>query len=1424
MRHVATVVGVASLGFQQPADAIRVFRETTSRKGKLSGSNVNYGGVAGRASAASETAVCDGSEIMTRSPSSSTSSRLENGGRDEEISKRASRKKSGTRDVEDLIPASSFLEVSAFSSAGLPLLGSGLAHRGSGPDTASSASILTRFFRSTVAATRNTKRALADGTKPVSFSRQEAEQDPSVNKKGCFKLTNETDVVFESKVATSDNRMNPEQCAQECELAQNLPSYAILYDGGSRCECAHDLEWTEIGWDENCESKCPNGDSCGGDDGYATVYWWHRCPDEDPLNNRCKCPHGNAPTGPECPEDGADMCLDCDRGYELNGETCEPVECVCSHGEASEAVDCPKHGANHCAKCFEYEGFHLNETTNACELNVCLCPGGEPATGVDCAKHGEETKCASCFDEQGFVLADKEKDIVNEVNGTRCMQRQCECKNGKGASGAECPMHGSAVCVSCDEDEGFKLDGDECIPRECRCAHGEAPIGKKCPKGRDEEGEYCSSCYEDEGYHMTKKIDICEVNECTCKNGEPSMGATCAKHDTEHCASCNVEGGFELNPKTNSTCRERVCTCGNGTAAVGVDCPETGSLMCTKCEPGYDLNEAGECLLRKCICELGEAATGTDCPTAGDEKCMKCKVEGFHLDDFKCLINECKCKGGGEAAMGADCPEHGMKKCSKCAPGFTKATIDDGDDRTSKCVENTCTCENGTGAVNTACPEHESPLCAQCDPGFDLGAGKCAFRVCECQNGKPAEGTKCPKEAFEKREEVCVSCNDTAGYFLDEAKKQCLLKECVCANGVGTVGPDCTKDGEEVCESCDVEAGFILNSRTRKCEQKVCTCEFGVGARGTNCYENATEMCASCDEGTDFMFGMGPPGFCVENECWCMSGVGAKGKDCPGFGVQVCTTCDEGMYLNDEKVCETKECTCENGIGTLGEECAENGAEECSKCAPGFELKGEGNAKKCVAKGCACENGVAATGPDCPRHDEEICESCNTGFHLDRDACVPNECNCPHGTPFRGEACPEDGKLKCQPDGCSDGYHFEESSGKCEANECTCPAHGEAANGAMCTEHGARMCTACDYGWKLNAETKLCSDFEPEYQGCYEDNGDRDLPARLGPWTGSVERKNWLKATPESCHIACHNYEYFSIQAGGECWCGNAVDFAKKNEHDCVPCKHDDTLTCGAGWRNSVYKHSPDVAFAGCFGTPDVDELRGLDGVTIYADDKFTFEKCYNRCGGKDAIFFAFLEGNKCVCSANAALVSKFEQLGDEQCLESPCESADAAATGTSDEWMCGGGSALSVYKYAGASECGRNGWKCVNGVAYHYGTPDSGDSEKRGPNKQCPTGATLAIVESDAQARFLRMMMGAKADFFVGPHDRSNEGAWMTADQNVLLKQKKYTPPWNAGEPNDWGKREDCAVILKNGKWNDDKCSNVEKGDRFFACSEREP
>ena len=59
-------------------------------------------------------------------------------------------------------------------------------------------------------------------------------------------------------------------------------------------------------------------------------------------------------------------------------------------------------------------------------------------------------------------------------------------------------------------------------------------------------------------------------------------------------------------------------------------------------------------------------------------------------------------------------------------------------------------------------------------------------------------------------------------------------------------------------------------------------------------------------------------------------------------------------------------------------------------------------------------------------------------------------------------------------------------------------------------------------------------------------------------------------------------------------------------------------------------------------------------------------------------------------------------------------------------------------------------------------------------------------------------------APFWIGASDQWTEGEWQTPEKKELPYFK-----WNRNEPNDFRTGEDCVAILKNGNWNDVRCSN---------------
>lgn len=93
------------------------------------------------------------------------------------------------------------------------------------------------------------------------------------------------------------------------------------------------------------------------------------------------------------------------------------------------------------------------------------------------------------------------------------------------------------------------------------------------------------------------------------------------------------------------------------------------------------------------------------------------------------------------------------------------------------------------------------------------------------------------------------------------------------------------------------------------------------------------------------------------------------------------------------------------------------------------------------------------------------------------------------------------------------------------------------------------------------------------YSGCYTDanpapNAYRTLPAKA--------MSDFSKMTVELCGTFCKGYNFFGIECGGECYCGNEIGKGSllKEDKDCgLTCPGDyKQLACGEGRRLSIYK------------------------------------------------------------------------------------------------------------------------------------------------------------------------------------------------------------------------------------------------------------
>jgi hypothetical protein len=170
--------------------------------------------------------------------------------------------------------------------------------------------------------------------------------------------------------------------------------------------------------------------------------------------------------------------------------------------------------------------------------------------------------------------------------------------------------------------------------------------------------------------------------------------------------------------------------------------------------------------------------------------------------------------------------------------------------------------------------------------------------------------------------------------------------------------------------------------------------------------------------------------------------------------------------------------------------------------------------------------------------------------------------------------------------------------------------------------------------------------------------------------------------TVEMCAEYCAPYQYFGVEYGRECYCGNtrAADSVAAPDADCsFACADDATEMCGAGMRYDLYinnaysSYNPSnsapagTPYLGCF----VDNgARILPGGVISADN-MTPAVCAANCAGYS--YFGTEWSRECYCGNIGPTEAAFESDCNMPCAGNSAE-------------MCGAGMRLSVYGPAGAA------------------------------------------------------------------------------------------------------------------------------------------
>lgn len=191
--------------------------------------------------------------------------------------------------------------------------------------------------------------------------------------------------------------------------------------------------------------------------------------------------------------------------------------------------------------------------------------------------------------------------------------------------------------------------------------------------------------------------------------------------------------------------------------------------------------------------------------------------------------------------------------------------------------------------------------------------------------------------------------------------------------------------------------------------------------------------------------------------------------------------------------------------------------------------------------------------------------------------------------------------------------------------------------------------------------------------GCFTDVPQRTLAA-----TSKADDN----MTVEVCAEYCSSYQYFGVEYGRECYCGNTRDAESVTAPDAecsFACAGDATQTCGAGMRLDLYINDaysaydpgdtapPGAPYLGCF----VDAAVHVLPERLISVDDMTPAKCAANCEGYT--YFGTQYSRECYCGN----IAPTEAVAQSEC-NMPC-SGDAAE-------MCGAGMRLSVYGPVGAA------------------------------------------------------------------------------------------------------------------------------------------
>eukprot|EP01048_Picozoa_sp_COSAG05_P018222 COSAG05_NODE_2626_length_2827_cov_6.326979_1_plen_911_part_10 len=392
----------------------------------------------------------------------------------------------------------------------------------------------------------------------------------------------------------------------------------------------------------------------------------------------------------------------------------------------------------------------------------------------------------------------------------------------------------------------------------------------------------------------------------------------------------------------------------------------------------------------------------------------------------------------------------------------------------TRCLRNSCKCENGTPKSGSDCTSNGASICKACNSGlrFSSDNTKCLRNSCRCDNGTPKSVSQCTRlRGWWPRENDSTTMSHRPYHLApivsthvfhklktdDGASKHRKLQDsCKCNNGTPKSGSDCTRHGASMCKACN--SGFRLKRTSivdksnrivkgsfegpvirmwRLTSSKVSlpgwkttkgNVEWGAMRHSCCCKANCAhhgrqlvDMCGNRAGRIEQVIN-------TEEKCsFKLSFAINTNNDCNcGSSTKVMRVYAGGNLLATERL--RRKCSWNNRYTvktiiftptqpktTIAFESVSNSC-GCMLIDDVRVVPHQSIQSKCLQNSCKCANGTPKSGSQCTSHDASMCKSCNSGFRLndDKTKCLQNSCKCANGTPKSGSQCTSHDASMCK--------------------------------------------------------------------------------------------------------------------------------------------------------------------------------------------------------------------------------------------------------------------------------------------------------------------------------------------------------------------------------------------------------------------------